>query len=113
MSDALKMSLNERPAAPVSGTFGPVIRFIALRLPLQWPRGRIQTVPEAEQGAGGTAPTDFAADRAELAMLIERFGASSAGQLCPTHPIFGAMTADLWGIWAYRHLDHHLRQFGL
>ena len=113
LSDAFRMSLNERPAAPVNSAFKPVIKFIALRLPLAWPRGRIQTVPEAEQGVGGTPPLEFARDRDDLIALIERVGAAGAGQLCRTHPIFGAMTADLWGIWAYRHLDHHLRQFNL
>ena len=28
------------------------------------------------------------------------------------HPFFGKMTPETWGISAYKHLDHHLRQFG-
>jgi hypothetical protein len=112
MCDAFKMSLNEREVAPVKGTFKPVLRFVALRLPLRWPRG-IQTVPEAEQGAGGTPPTEFERDRAELLSLIERFGSARPEQLCRSHPMFGSMTAQLWGRWAYRHMDHHLRQFGI
>ena len=28
------------------------------------------------------------------------------------HPIFGTFTPDQWGISMYKHLDHHLRQFG-
>jgi Protein of unknown function (DUF1569) len=33
---------------------------------------------------------------------------------CTTHPhsFFGRMTADEWAILMYKHLDHHLRQFG-
>ena len=112
LSDAFKMSLNEREAAPVNRAFKPLVRFVALRVPLQWPRG-IKTVPEAEQGARGTPPTEFMRDLAELLTLIERFAAARPEHLCPTHPIFGPMTAELWGRWAYRHLDHHLRQFGI
>ena len=113
MSDALRMSLNERPVASVAGTLGPLIRFVALSLPVPWPRGRIRTVPEAEQGVGGTPPGDFERDRTELLELIARFCAAPADGFCPTHPIFGAMTTDGWKRWGYLHMDHHLRQFGV
>ena len=29
------------------------------------------------------------------------------------HPIFGAFTHQQWGQLQYKHLDHHLRQFGV
>jgi Protein of unknown function (DUF1569) len=29
------------------------------------------------------------------------------------HPFFGKMTPDEWGILTYKHLDHHLKQFGI
>ncbi len=29
------------------------------------------------------------------------------------HPIFGAMTPEQWGKMQYKHLDHHLTQFGV
>jgi hypothetical protein len=29
------------------------------------------------------------------------------------HPMFGKMTADQWGRSMWKHLDHHLRQFGV
>ena len=31
----------------------------------------------------------------------------------PAHPIFGRMSEAAWLRWAYLHMDHHLRQFGL
>lgn len=43
---------------------------------------------------------------------MERFGAAPAEDLAPVHPAFGRMRRADWGIWAWRHLDHHLRQFG-
>lgn len=33
--------------------------------------------------------------------------------LSGTHPIFGVMDKDTWGRAMYKHLDHHLRQFGV
>jgi hypothetical protein len=113
MSDAFRMSLNELPAAPSGGPWGPVIRFVALSLPVPWPRGRIKTVPEVEQGAGGTPPTEFERDRTQLLELVARFCATGPDGFCPTHPIFGAMTTDGWKRWGYLHMDHHLRQFGV
>jgi len=56
---------------------------------------------------------EFAAERARLMGLIERFagnGAAYAGT--QTHAFFGKMTGDEWGELMYKHIDHHLRQFG-
>ena|SRR5215211_1277537 len=113
MSDAFRMAINEVPVAPVSGPWKPLLKFVALRLPLPWPKGRIRTVPEAEQGVGGTPPAEFERDRAELLELISRFCSGGPEGRCGTHPVFGPMTTDLWGRWGYRHMDHHLRQFGV
>jgi hypothetical protein len=56
---------------------------------------------------------ELAAERERLLALIDRFAtAGPAG--CTTHPhsFFGRMTPDEWAILMYKHLDHHLRQFG-
>jgi hypothetical protein len=56
---------------------------------------------------------EFAAERARLLGLIDRFvaiGAAKAG--AQTHAFFGKMTGDEWGELMYKHIDHHLRQFG-
>lgn len=36
-----------------------------------------------------------------------------AGDFPAAHFLFGTMTARDWYYWAWRHTDHHLRQFGL
>jgi len=54
------------------------------------------------------------AERARLLDLIDRFvTAGPAG--CTTHPhsFFGPLTPQEWAILMYKHLDHHLRQFGV
>lgn len=112
LSDAFKMALGDKSAASLPGRFKPAVRFVALRLPFRWPRG-IKTLPEAEQGLGGTAPIGFEHDRADLLALIARFCDASPEDFASTHPMFGAMSTTEWGRWGYRHLDHHLRQFGL
>lgn len=30
-----------------------------------------------------------------------------------THPFFGRLTSEQWGKGLYKHLDHHLKQFGV
>ena len=56
---------------------------------------------------------DLAIERARLRKLIERF--SQAGPTgCTAHPhtFFGKLTPDEWAVLMYKHIDHHLRQFG-
>lgn len=56
---------------------------------------------------------DLSAEQARLCELVDRFaGAGPAG--CTTHPhtFFGALTPEEWSRLMYKHLDHHLRQFG-
>ena len=112
MGDVFRMALGDKAVADRPTAFKPVLRFVALRMPMKWPKG-IRTLPEVEQGCGGTLPTDFERDRTELLSLIARFAESTAAERLATHPIFGPMNTALWGSWGYRHLDHHLRQFGL
>jgi len=111
MSDAFRMALGEKAVSSRRAAFAPVVKFIALQLPMPWPRG-IKTLPEVEQGCGGTAPGDFERDRAELLTLMARFSAAPDSLRTATHPIFGVMSKPEWGRWGYRHVDHHLRQFG-
>ena len=57
---------------------------------------------------------DLDAERARLLGLIERFAASGpAGCTTNAHSFFGRMTPEQWAILMYKHLDHHLRQFGV
>jgi hypothetical protein len=112
MSDVFRMALGDKPVAPRRSRFRLLLRFIALDVPMNWPRG-VPTLPEVEQGCGGTQPLDFELDRAELLSLIARFADSMPAHRKPTHPVFGTMTTARWGKWGYRHLDHHLRQFGV
>jgi hypothetical protein len=52
-------------------------------------------------------------ERRRLIGLIDRFAAAGPAG-CTTHPhsFFGRLTPDQWAVLMYKHLDHHLRQFG-
>jgi Protein of unknown function (DUF1569) len=57
---------------------------------------------------------DLGRERERLAGLIDRFAAGWPSG-CTQHPhsFFGPLTPDEWAILMYKHLDHHLRQFGV
>jgi Protein of unknown function (DUF1569) len=57
---------------------------------------------------------DLASERDHLSGLIDKFAAAGpAGCTTNPHSIFGKMTPQEWAILMYKHLDHHLRQFGV
>ena len=57
---------------------------------------------------------DFGQERERLRRLIDRFAAGgAAGCTRNPHSFFGKMTPEEWAILMYKHLDHHLRQFGV
>ena len=48
-------------------------------------------------------------DDADRASLVAR-GPAAAGEA--PHAFFGKLSGDEWGQLMYKHIDHHLRQFG-
>ena len=77
-------------------------------------------------GVPGSTPTQTdellgrvaAVHRALLTGACSEGDAALAAALSPLeeylegHPFFGAMTSEEWSVLMYKHLDHHLRQFG-
>jgi hypothetical protein len=111
LNDSARVALGERAASPATGVMQrTLIKWAALYLPLRWPPG-FPTRPEIDQEAGGTCPSNFEADRADLAAFVERLTAPHV--TWGTHPIFGPMSHAAWLRWAYLHMDHHFRQFGV
>lgn len=79
---------------------------------LPFPKGKIETVKELKQGAGGTKPTDFNCDIKLLKDLIEDFDVSFKSDY-RKHPAFGNLNKKQWGRLAFLHIDYHLKQFGI
>lgn len=55
----------------------------------------------------------FTTEKDGLLDTMEKFLNLSFPNGKKTHPIFGTFTKAQWGKMQYKHLDHHLRQFGL
>jgi Protein of unknown function (DUF1569) len=57
---------------------------------------------------------DLAREQERLCRLIDRFVAGgSRGCTTAPHTFFGPLTPEEWATLTYKHLDHHLRQFGV
>jgi hypothetical protein len=113
VADTFRSVLGEKECSPATGVLQrTLIKWGALYLPIPWPKN-VPTRPEVEQGAGGTPPTDFERDRADLLLLLQRFCAPAGGVRMSPHPAFGEMGVSDWQRWGYLHTDHHLRQFGV
>lgn len=57
---------------------------------------------------------DFEKEKKELMDMISAFhngGPGNVGKF--PHPMFGSFTSEQWGKSMYKHLDHHLMQFGV
>lgn len=106
---ALETATGDRPMKQkfIGKILGPLVRKSAL----------------GEKPFGKSSPTDptfvvadtrdFAAEKARLLALIDRFAQRDAAAVGKeTHAFFGKLTGEEWGELMYKHIDHHLRQFG-
>jgi len=60
-----------------------------------------------------TDAKDFNNEKQRLLEKINRFHAEKPKTEWPAHPMFGDFTPEQWGKMQYKHLDHHLKQFGV
>jgi hypothetical protein len=107
LAESLKMALGDLPVTPkkVPIRFPPLKQLIVYVVP--FPKG-VPTAPELI----ARAPANWQADVADLQALIDRFVARADAVAWPKHPAFGRLSKRAWGVLVYRHMDHHLRQFG-
>jgi hypothetical protein len=59
-----------------------------------------------------TSAAPFEEERAALLEMLERIGTAPLEGAWPAHPLFGSLTRREWGVLTYKHIDHHLKQFG-
>lgn len=104
----LKEALGEHTAKPnIRGLPEPIVRWAILNLP--WGKGA-PTRPDMLIPAGQRY--DFDQERASCLTMIDRFLAKPMDTPWPRAANFG-MTGRHWSQLQHKHLDHHLRQFGV
>ncbi len=109
VSTGLRQGLGEAELGP---PVGPMRRWPLNWLLIHvvpWPKGKAAAPPEML----ARKPTTWGMDLSGLRDLIERFGARGAGGVWPESKVFGRISGRSWGVLQHKHLDHHLRQFGV
>lgn len=101
----LELGTGEIPGKPMfpKPILWLVKQLFGFRIP--WSKN-LPTAPEMV----ASKEADFEIERKNLLRSIETFRKS---ENFGVHPIFGEMDKSEWGKIAYKHLDHHLRQFGV
>ena len=90
--------------------FGRVFGRIALRRMTRDDRPIARNVPTSREFRIKERMGDVAAERKKWAALVDGYEDYSNPRFI--HDFFGRMTREQVGQLAYKHTDHHLRQFG-
>lgn len=108
LCDSLRMASGELDVAPkkVPFRYSPLKELVLYVLPI--PKG-LPTAPELIARKPGDWTEEVADLRDQLNGIVQRGDEA----LNPEHPAFGRLSARQWGVLIYRHMDHHLRQFGV
>jgi hypothetical protein len=109
LADGLRMALGDIPTKQQGGLISTALMRYLIIHKLPWPKGKAQAPPEAFT----TSPLGWEEDRAALLRLIERFATARGKPLAAHSANFGRMKPHDWDVLMYRHLDHHLTQFGV
>jgi hypothetical protein len=96
------------PRALIGRILGPVIKPMAFREGEPMRRNSPTSKELVIEG-----DKNFETERKRLSQLIDGFAAAGpTGCTAHPHAFFGSLTPDEWAVLMYKHLDHHLRQFG-
>lgn len=60
-----------------------------------------------------TDAQEFTSQKDKLVSVVNEFSQLKNKTNWPSHPFFGDFNTDQWGKMQYKHLDHHLTQFGV
>lgn len=109
LCDQMRLTLGGVEVAPMrSYARYPVVRELLLYV-LPWPKGKVKGPREAFV----SKPGEWENEVKNLIDLIQRYVEEDPRPTYPDHPLFGRMSRRDWGVLCYRHIDHHLRQFGV
>lgn len=107
----LKIALRKQPS---KGKPNPMLKLMgfffkkSLYNDKPWRHG----LPTAK-GLKVTEEKDFSKEKEALMGLVKDFHEEKTRKSWDPHPVFGSFTNEQWGQMQYKHLDHHLRQFGV
>jgi hypothetical protein len=107
VADQMRVALGDVPTKPthtfVSRT---LVKNLVVNTGFPPPRGKIKSSPEMLR----SQPTSWDADVAACVDLAQRVGRGACNAV---HPAFGPLSSEEWGRLCWKHLNHHLVQFGV
>jgi hypothetical protein len=107
LGDSMRVALGELPTVPrhswLTRTLG---KLVVVHTGFSPPPGKVQTAPEMLT----SKPASWEADLDACRQLAARVGSGAASA---EHPSFGPLTPEEWGKLCWKHMSHHLRQFGV
>lgn len=107
IADQLAVALGDITCKPQSTlVMRTLAKWFVLYAPVRVPFGKVNTVDEMLT----TTPSSWAGDVARFDLLLSRLAV--ANHVAP-HSVFGKLSHREWSILAAKHIDHHLRQFGV
>ena len=108
VNDALRMSSGLLPASLKKTPLRfPVLKQLAVWI-APWPKG----VPTAPELLASGDHAVWESEREAFPLALEGFVNRPPGAALPLHPGFWRLSRLSWGRLAWRHVDHHFRQFG-
>jgi hypothetical protein len=111
LKDQFDIALGHMPAKVQGPVFFHTLlgRWLILYL-LPWRKGKEKTPMEMDANLKGKVVTNFESDKHLLLMRMKEFISAASFS---THPFFGKLSRKDWGRLAWKHINHHLIQFGV
>lgn len=111
-NDGCQMSMGKLEVGDTSNILSRTLfKFLVLNV-IKMPKDA-PTAAELDQMKDGTPPEDFERDREMLLASLAEVSSMPIDSGPVRHPFFGNMTRTQWSRLGYKHIDHHLRQFGV
>jgi hypothetical protein len=110
IGDSMRMAIGATKVEPKRTPlrFTPIKQLVIYALP-STPRN-LPTAPELRKTVPGVWSEDLRDVKELVRRAVVRYDQRAAKW--PDHPAFGKLSPRAWGVLIYKHLDHHLRQFG-
>lgn len=111
LKDQLDIALGNIKAAAQGPFFfrTKLARYLILYV-VNWRKGKEITPKEMDAMLKGKVVTDFESDKHLLIIRLHEFTLAKSFEV---HPYFGKLNKKDWGRLAWKHIDHHLLQFGI
>jgi hypothetical protein len=111
-STAIQMGMGDIPGKAKFGKAKAALARLLFIDIFPFPKGS-PTAPELHPKMKLRKPGEFARERDQLIAQLKRIHDTPDNYKFADHPIFRQMGRKRWGQLVRKHIDHHLRQFGV